>query len=171
MSPTRREVLAAGAGVALAGLLTRSTAQAFERPNFLVIVIDTLRADHVFGDRARTPNIDALARAGLSFTRAIPEGLPTVPVRNAILSGRHSFPFRGWHDYRGLMDSPGWSPLRDPATTWTRALGRSGYSRTSRCGAASTCSCGAAGRSAAVRAASTPTCSSTGSTRPSVNPR
>jgi arylsulfatase A-like enzyme len=127
VSATRREVLAAGAGVVLAGLLTRSSAAAVERPNVLVIVVDTLRADHVFGARARTPNIDALARAGLSFTRAIPEGLPTVPVRNAILSGRHSFPFRGWHDYRGLMDSPGWSPVRDPETTWTRTLRGAGY--------------------------------------------
>jgi arylsulfatase A-like enzyme len=129
VSPTRREILTAGAaaGAALAVPLMSGGARAAVRPNVLVIIVDTLRADHVFGDRARTPNIDALARAGLSFTQVVPEGLPTVPVRNAILSGRRTFPFRGWHDQRGLLASPGWSALRDPATTWTSALQRAGY--------------------------------------------
>jgi arylsulfatase A-like enzyme len=125
--PTRRELLSAGAAAALALPLSRATALAAERPNVLVVVCDTLRVDHAFGDRARTPNIDALADAGLSFTRAVPEGLPTVPVRNALLSGRRTFPFRGWHDQRGLMDSPGWSALSDPGTTWTSALRAAGY--------------------------------------------
>ena len=77
----------------------------------IVIVVDTLRADHVYGDRARTPNMDALVREGIRFTRAHPEAMPTVPVRNSLLSGRRDFPFRGWHDWRGLLDSPGWAPL------------------------------------------------------------
>jgi arylsulfatase A-like enzyme len=93
----------------------------------LVIVIDTLRTDHAFGDRARTPNIDSLTREGLRFTRAYPSAMPTVPVRNAILSGKRVFPFRGWHDYRGLLDSPGWAPLQDVGTTFTSALHRAGY--------------------------------------------
>jgi arylsulfatase A-like enzyme len=127
VSPTRRQFLAAGAAAALAGPLARAGAQGPARPNVLLVVIDTLRADHAVGDRARTPNIDALARAGLSFTETFPEGLPTVPVRNAIMSGRRTFPFRGWHDHRGLMDSPGWSPLRDLETTWSRSLQGTGY--------------------------------------------
>ena len=53
----------------------------------LVIVVDTLRADHVYGNRIRTPNMDALVRQGLRFTRAYPEAMPTVPARNSILSG------------------------------------------------------------------------------------
>ena len=53
--------------------------------------------------------------------------MPTVPARNAILSGRRGFPFRGWHDYRGLMNSPGWFPLREPQQAWTSVLRRAGY--------------------------------------------
>jgi arylsulfatase A-like enzyme len=53
--------------------------------------------------------------------------MPTVPARNSILSGRREFPFRGWHDYRGLMNLPGWFPLRDPEHAWTTALKRAGY--------------------------------------------
>src|SRR5688500_4903434 len=42
-----------------------------ERPNVVVLVLDTLRADYVgaYGGRALTPNIDRLARRGLRFTR------------------------------------------------------------------------------------------------------
>src|SRR5262245_26968001 len=65
-----------------------------DRPNVVLIIIDTLRADHAFGGRARTPNIDGLARAGVAFTRVHPEAMPTVPARNSILSGRRVFPFR-----------------------------------------------------------------------------
>ena len=42
-------------------------------------------------------------RQGLRFTSAFPEAMPTVPARNSILSGRRTFPFRGWHDYPGLL--------------------------------------------------------------------
>ena len=126
---TRRELLVAGAAAALAAPFVPLGGGAGARgsPNVLVIVVDTLRADHVYGDRARTPSMDSLIDAGLSFTRAVPEAIPTVPARNAILSGRRGFPFRGWHDYRGLMNSPGWFPLREPQQAWTSVLRRAGY--------------------------------------------
>jgi arylsulfatase A-like enzyme len=123
---TRRGFLGAGASAALA-LGAAGPARAADRPNVIVIVVDTLRADHVYGDRARTPNMDALRREGISFTRAYPEALPTVPVRNTLLSGRRQFPFRGWHDWRGLLDSPGWAPLTHVRSSWTSALRRAGY--------------------------------------------
>jgi arylsulfatase A-like enzyme len=102
-------------------------ARAADRPNVVVIVVDTLRTDHVYGKRARTPNMDALTRDGLRFTRAHPEAMPTVPVRNSVLSGRRHFPFRGWHDYHGLLASPGWEPLRDAGRSWPAVLRRAGY--------------------------------------------
>ena len=93
----------------------------------VVIIVDTLRADHVYGKRARTPNIDALARDGLSFTRFHPEAMPTVPARRSILTGRRAFPFRGWHPYSGLLAEPGWAPIANLETTFTSALRRAGY--------------------------------------------
>jgi hypothetical protein len=77
----------------------------------LLIVSDTLRVDHVYGDGARTPAIDALARKGLSFDRAFPEAMPTVPARNSILAGRRMFPFRGRRDRPGALAKPGWAPF------------------------------------------------------------
>jgi len=126
---TRRRFLqTAGASAgALAGLDELAVAQRADRPNVVVIIVDTLRADHAFGKRARTPNVDALARQGLSFTRFYPEAMPTVPARRSILSGRRVFPFRGWHPYPGLLAEPGWAPIADVRTTFTSVLRRAGY--------------------------------------------
>ena len=128
-SLTRRRFLqAAGASAAvLAGCDPGAAGSADDQPNVVVIVVDALRADHVFGNRAKTPNMEALAREGLSFPRTFPEAMPTVPARKSIFSGRRGFPFRGWHDYKGLVDSPGWEPLDSVPDTFTSALRRAGY--------------------------------------------
>ena len=105
-APQFLQTAGASAG-ALAGLDELAVAKADDRPNVLLIIVDTLRADHSFGKRARTPYIDALAREGLSFTSFYPEAMPTVPARRSILSGRRVFPFRGWHPYPGLLAEPG----------------------------------------------------------------
>ncbi len=94
----------------------------------ILIVVDSLRADHVYGPGARTPNMDALVREGIRFTRAHPEAMPTVPARNSLMSGRRYFPFRGWHDYRGLLDAPGWEPLTGVSASLPATLRRAGYS-------------------------------------------
>jgi arylsulfatase A-like enzyme len=128
--PTRRQFLAAGAGVAAAtaGLGTlASHGSRGHGPNVLVVMIDTLRADHAYGPAAATPAIDALMSKGLRFDRAYPEAMPTVPVRNGLLTGRRMFPFRDWKDERGLLDRPGWSSLGDPSRTFTSALRRAGW--------------------------------------------
>ncbi len=75
----------------------------------------------------RTPNMTALARRGLRFTHVFPEGMPTVPVRNAILSGRRQFPYRGWYDRPGLISMPGWEPLARPDRSMLATLRRAGY--------------------------------------------
>ena len=131
LTTRRRFIAGAGAStVGLAGLGAAARvqrAEAHDGPNVVLIIVDTLRADHVFGKRARTPNFDALAREGLSFTRCFPEAMPTVPARRSILSGRRTFPFRGWHPYPGLLGEPGWAPLATPALSFTTVLKRAGY--------------------------------------------
>jgi arylsulfatase A-like enzyme len=130
MVATRRQFLQAGASAAAAMSLDPAAfAQRASHPNVLVLVIDTLRADHVsaYGGRAQTPNIDALASQGLRFTRFYPEAMATVPARRSILTGRRVWPFRGWHDWPGLRSTPGWAPIQDPASTFTSALRRAGY--------------------------------------------
>src|ERR671916_992168 len=117
MGLTRRELLeAAGASVAVAAVDHRGAfAQRPDGPNVLVIIVDTLRADHVgaYGGRAPTPTIDSLAREGLRFTRCHPEAMATIPARRSILTGRRVFPFRDWRPERGLVDTPGWTSIDD----------------------------------------------------------
>jgi arylsulfatase A-like enzyme len=96
-------------------------------PNLILVIVDSLRADAVYERSIGTPNIDELMLQGLRFTSAYPEAMPTVPARNSILGGRRTFPFRHWHDYRGLLASPGWAPLRDVESSLPAVLRKAGY--------------------------------------------
>ena len=100
-----------------------------ERPNVVVLVVDTLRADYIgsYGGRALTPNIDRLARTGLRFTRFFNEAMPTGPARRSIMTGRRVFPFRGWRPHLGLVPGPGWAPIANLRTTFTSLMRRNGY--------------------------------------------
>ncbi len=116
---------ALGAAAYLGGRTSRTAPE--DAPNLLLVIIDSLRFDHAFGARAETPNIDALAERGMQFTRFFPEAMPTVPARNSILEGRRMFPFRDWHDYKGLIAKPGWEPLPDLDAAFPVVLSRAGW--------------------------------------------
>jgi len=82
--------------------------------NFILIIIDSLRQDHVsFYNNGRpvfegvpacqTPNIDRFARRSIVFTNAYPSGLPTIPVRTELWTGQFTLPHRPW---RPLLSYP-----------------------------------------------------------------
>jgi arylsulfatase A-like enzyme len=123
----RRFLQSSIAGAASVALNPTGACAVADRPNVLLVMIDSLRADAVYDGWVRTPSMDALAREGLRFTSAFPEAMPTVPARRSLLSGRRVFPFRGWHDYPGLIQAPGWAPLRDIENSLTSVLHRAGY--------------------------------------------
>ena len=63
-------------------------------PNILVIVVDTLRADHLssYGyARPTSPNVDELARQGVLFENAIATSSWTLPSHTSFLTGRYVF--------------------------------------------------------------------------------
>ena len=67
--------------------------------NVIVLMLDSFRWDHLgaFGNSAvPTPNLDRFAAESTFFTHSYPEGLPTVPVRTSLLTGRFTYPFRRW---------------------------------------------------------------------------
>ncbi len=67
--------------------------------NVIVLMLDSFRWDHLgaFGNsKAPTPNLDKFAAESTFFTHSYPEGLPTVPVRTSLLTGRFTYPFRSW---------------------------------------------------------------------------
>jgi len=134
---TRRDLIGAAGAAGLAGLTAGSgwaslgsALAASERRNVILIVIDSLRADHLrcYGGRGmRTPNIDALARGSARFTSVFPEAMPTMPARRSILSGRRAYPFRGWRPWDGMAGRAGWQPLRPGAPTLVSELRQAGW--------------------------------------------
>lgn len=61
------------------------------RPDVVLVVIDTLRADHVGsygGQRPTTPNLDALAADGRRYTRAFSHSGWTLPAMASLLTGK-----------------------------------------------------------------------------------
>jgi arylsulfatase A-like enzyme len=120
---TRRGLLQAG-GATAAGAAALGTAALRAREasgqtplNALLIVLPTLRSSHVNafdGDSpAKTPNLDDLTHDSLRFDRAIPESMPAVSVRRAILTGMRGYPFRDWRAQPDLPAVPGWTPIYD----------------------------------------------------------
>ncbi len=76
--------------------------------NVLLITIDTLRADALGcdGGPARTPNIDALAHAGVRFSFAHAHAVVTLPSHASILTGRYPFE-HGYRENGGYRLAPG----------------------------------------------------------------
>jgi len=99
--------------------------------NVILVVIDSLRADHVgcYGNTwIKTPNLDAFAEENVLFERAAPESLPTIQSRRAIMTGNRLFPFRDWKPTLGdNVISPGWAPLRESDITLSEILSDAGY--------------------------------------------
>jgi arylsulfatase A-like enzyme len=108
--------------------------------NAILIVIDTLRPDHVgaYGnDWIKTPNLDEFAQESVKFTKMYPESLPTLPARKAIYTGKRVFPFNedkigevstGRGDYVGdALGAPGWSDISDSHDTLAERFNRKKY--------------------------------------------
>jgi arylsulfatase A-like enzyme len=127
---TRRALLRGGGGAAgvaalgLPGLVGAAAAAApqrdpRERPNVVLIMADRIRADalksydDVFENSHSTPNLDALADQSLRFRYMVPDGLPAIPARRAILTGMRSYPFRDWIATPGVPPIPGWHKIYD----------------------------------------------------------
>ena len=86
--------------------------------NLIFLMADSLRKDHLgcYGNRwISTPHIDHVARDSVVFDEAYAESLPTLPVRNVLLSGRHCGPELAW------------GPMRDSDVRLPEVLADVGY--------------------------------------------
>jgi len=72
----------------------------------LLIVVDTLRADHVgaYGSRVATPNIDGLAARGVTFERAYSQIPITGPSHSTLFTGLLPFE-HGVHNNGQILDT------------------------------------------------------------------
>jgi arylsulfatase A-like enzyme len=126
---------AAGAGAAGASLLGAAGCSGFADklpeeylpgggtgPNVIVVIIDSLRRDHVgaYGNPwIRTPTLDAIAAESLLFTHTQPEAMPTLPARRAIHTGMRTWPTSPPHF--------GWSSIPSEQRTLAEILADKGY--------------------------------------------
>lgn len=123
----KRYVIAALAVAALLiilALLRETPFQAIEKPNILLISIDTLRADHLssYGySRNTTPTIDRLAGNGVRFSHAISQAPWTLPSTASMLTSLYP-------RQHGAVQ--GTSRIPDNIETLAEALEAHGYSTT-----------------------------------------
>ena len=78
-----------------------------QRPNVMLIVLDTVRADHLscYGSKTvATPNIDRLAREGLLFLNAFSTAPWTVPSHASMFTGLYTFQHQATWDNTYLRD-------------------------------------------------------------------
>src|SRR5215207_7960091 len=91
-------------------------------PNVILVIIDTLRKDHVgaYGnDWIHTPTLDAIAEESLLFTQAHPEAMPTLPARRAIHTGMRTWPTK--------PPAYGWTPIPSGQKSLSEILKKEGY--------------------------------------------
>ena len=86
--------------------------------NIILLIIDTLRYDHIGAngnDWIETPNLDALAARSWVFDRAYAASYPTIPHRTDVITGDYGSPFNPWKQ------------LAFDAVTLPRLLAEEGY--------------------------------------------
>lgn len=87
--------------------------------NLIVIIADTFRWDYLRlngNERIRTPHLDALAEQGVYFENCYADGLPTIPARRVMHTGRSILP-----------DRNKWIPLAADDVTIAEILGKAGF--------------------------------------------
>jgi len=112
----------------MGALLTTCSAPRTPGPaDVVLIVIDTLRADHLslYGyERATSPHLDRLAEDGVTYTRAISTATWTVPAHGSLFTGY-------WPSYHGAERVAGNRmlayPLNPELDTLAEILGARGY--------------------------------------------
>ena len=97
--------------------------------NVIVIMADSLRFDYLgcYGNKwINTPNIDKFAEQSILFENAYAEGLPTIPVRRALFTGRYTLPFSGWKPLSSkdiiLSEILYWEGIRSALVTDTHPM-------------------------------------------------
>ena len=102
-----------------------SSALKTKEPNLIIIIIDTLRADHLscYGyKQIKTPNLDELAKNGMLFTQFYVSGSVCSPSRAAIMTSH--FPARhgihghfATHKQYKARAMPNWLDPKVPTVT------------------------------------------------------
>lgn len=111
-------------------IIATAVGQDPQKPNLILISIDTLRADYVgcYGaELVKTPHLDALAADGVRFEAVVSEVPLTLPAHCSLLTGTYP-PTHGVHDNLGYV-------LAGKNLTLAEVLREKGYSTAAFVGA------------------------------------
>jgi arylsulfatase A-like enzyme len=144
---SRRDLLKTAALAGLAGTAPNAAAAAlpspsesgshWERPpeqrgnnlNLIVLVSDTFRADNLaaYGSEwVQTPYLNRFAEESVIFEEAYPEGLPTIPIRRQLYTGRRIVPTYYYHQHEPVQIA-GWHHLYNEDVTIAETLYEADY--------------------------------------------
>jgi arylsulfatase A-like enzyme len=150
---TRRDVLKGAAVAGLAGMVgcdpqtqqpaapaassstggklrwEKPSAQKGNDLNVIVLVSDTFRADNLeaYGSQwVQTPYLNQFAKEAAIFESFYPEGMPTVPIRRQLYTGRRIAPTHTYFQ-QSTMQAFGWHPLYLEDVTLSETLQAAGY--------------------------------------------
>lgn len=106
-------------------LLVGTALSARERPNVVLVTVDTVRADRIgcYGyPKGETPNLDQLAREGVRFEQAFSPVPLTLPAHASILTGTYPS-YHGVRDNSGFILAPEHPTLAPLLKTWGYSTG------------------------------------------------
>lgn len=146
--PTRRDILRGGVAASLAGMIGPVHAPAAAQPssatgagwkapakqtgnnlNLIVLVSDTFRADNLAAYDSKwveTPSLNKFAEESVIFESFYPEGMPTIPIRRQLYTGRRIFPTHSYFQ-QSTTQAYGWHPLYLEDVTLSETLQAADY--------------------------------------------
>ncbi len=114
---------------ACGGIWERPPKQTGNNLNLILLVSDTFRADNLecHGSKwVECPNLNSFARESIVFEDAYPEGMPTIPIRRTLMTGRRILPFHYYRQHEPVQ-LPGWHELYYEDVTLSEVLHEAGY--------------------------------------------
>ncbi len=100
------------------------------RQNLIFLNTDTFRADNLqaYGGNGlvKCPRLDKFAEDCVVFEDCYPEGMPTIPIRRVLMTGRRIVPYHYFHQHEPVQ-TPGWHELYYEDQTVSETLLEAGY--------------------------------------------
>ena len=101
------------------------------RQNLIFLNTDTFRADNLqaYGGNGlvKCPRLDKFSEDSVVFEDCYPEGMPTIPIRRVLMTGRRILPYHYFHQHEPVQTA-GWHELYYEDQTIAEALHEAGYS-------------------------------------------
>jgi arylsulfatase A-like enzyme len=107
----------------------RPAAQTGNNLNLILLVSDTFRADNLaaYGSQwVEAPNLNRFAEQAIIFEDAYPEGMPTIPIRRTLYTGRRIVPTYYYYQHEPVQIA-GWHHLYNEDVTLAETLLEAGY--------------------------------------------